>query len=159
MGSIELSYRQTALAGASGFGVLIALYDTLASDLQRAAEAERRNQIEERCRAANHALLVLSHLQEWVQRSSGGGLTDQLQRFYSTLRRNLILAQARRSAEMIEQQMEEVLRIRAVWQKMEMRGQERGDRDLSEPLPSLAAQGYATPFQAQESSCNSSWLA
>ncbi|MGC9199490.1 MAG: flagellar export chaperone FliS [Acidobacteriaceae bacterium] len=122
MGSIELSYRKTSVAGASGFGILLALYDTLASDLHRAAEAERNNRIEERCRAGNHALLVIAHLQEWVQRSPGGKLSDQLQRFYSSLRRKLIQAQAMRSADLMEQQMAEVLRLRAIWQQMEMQG-------------------------------------
>ena len=35
----DLAYRKTAVEGASGFGLLIALYDTLASDLRRAARS------------------------------------------------------------------------------------------------------------------------
>ncbi len=159
MGSIELTYRKTAVTGASGFEILVALYDTLAADLRHAAEAERHNRVEERCRAANHALLVIAHLQEWVERSNGGKLCDQLKRFYSSLRRKLLRAQAVRSAEMIEQQMEEVLHIRAVWQQMEMREPKGEQPDLQERLASLPATDYASPFRAPENSCTVSWSA
>jgi hypothetical protein len=37
----DLAYRKTAVEGASGMGLLIALYDTLAGDLRRAAAAQR----------------------------------------------------------------------------------------------------------------------
>jgi flagellin-specific chaperone FliS len=46
MSPTEMAYRKTAVGGASGFGLLIALYDTLAGDLRRAADAERANDIE-----------------------------------------------------------------------------------------------------------------
>ena len=37
MSPTEMAYRKTAIGGASGFGLLVALYDTLAGDLRRAA--------------------------------------------------------------------------------------------------------------------------
>ena len=37
MNPTELAYRKTAVEGASGFGLMIALYDTLAGNLRRAA--------------------------------------------------------------------------------------------------------------------------
>ncbi len=121
MSAIENAYRKTALGGANGLGLMIALYDTLAGDLRRAAEAERRNDIETRCRQVNHALLVIAHLQDWIDRGPGGELAQQLVAFYSSLRRRLIEAQARRSAEILEQQMALVLDIRAVWQSIDSR--------------------------------------
>ena len=86
MSPTELAYRKTALGGASGFGLLIALYDTLAGDLRRAAEAERSNDLEERGRQVNHALLILAHLEEWIDRGPGGELAEQLRGFYRSLR-------------------------------------------------------------------------
>ncbi len=62
----ELSYRKTATEGASGFGLLIGLFDTLAGNLRRAAEAQRANDMEKRCGEANHALLVIGHLENWI---------------------------------------------------------------------------------------------
>lgn len=122
MSPTELAYRKTALGGASGFGLLIALYDTLAGDLRRAAEAERRNEIERRCQELNHALLVIAHLEDWLARGSGGELAQELSFFYGSLRRNIICAQAKRSPEILERQMELVLNFRRLWQGLEQRG-------------------------------------
>lgn len=120
MSPTEMAYRKTALGGASGFGLLTALYDTLAGDLKRAADAERRNDIQARCQQVNHALLVIGYLEDWIDRGPGGELAQQLTVFYRSLRRKLIEAQAKRSAEILEEQMAQVLEIRAIWQGMEV---------------------------------------
>ncbi len=121
MNRTDLSYRKTAAEGASGFGLLIALYDTLAGDLRRAAEAERASDIAQRCREVNHALLVIAHLEEWVHQGPGGELTNQLSAFYSSLRRELLEAQVRRSARHLELQMKKVLELREMWQQFDLR--------------------------------------
>jgi flagellar protein FliS len=120
MSPTEMAYRRTAVGGASGFGLLIALYDTLAGDLRRAADAERANDIEKRCKEVNHALLVIAHLEDGLSRGSGGGLAQQLVVFYSALRRAMMQAQVKRSPEILEQQIARVLEVRAIWQRHEM---------------------------------------
>ena len=62
----ELSYRQSAIEGASPLGLVIALLDRLIADLQRAAAALRQDDIETRCRQFDHALLVLAQLETWL---------------------------------------------------------------------------------------------
>jgi flagellar protein FliS len=121
MNPTELAYRKTAVEGTSGFGLLIALYDTLAGNLSRAAEAQRKNDIEKRCQEISHALLVIAHLEDWVDREGGGELAQKLVRFYAGLRANLVGAQAKQSAEMLEQQMNVILAIRGTWQDLEAR--------------------------------------
>jgi len=142
MSPTEMAYRKTAVGGASGFGLLIALYDTLAGDLRRGAEAERRNNLEDRSRELNHALLVVGFLEDWVTRGSGGKLADHLVVFYKTLRRKMIEAQVKRSASILEQQMDEVLKVRELWQQIEVRGTlgEESDRTW-EQAPVYASQG------------------
>jgi flagellar protein FliS len=122
MSPTETAYRKTALGGASGFGLMIALYDTLAGNLRRAAEAERRNDLEMRCRQVNHALLVIGQLEDWTGRGPGGELAKQLIALYTSLRRSIVEAQARRSPEILEQQMARVLEIREIWQKLDLTG-------------------------------------
>jgi flagellar protein FliS len=122
MTALENAYRKTALGGASGFGLMIALYDTLAGDLRRAAEAERRNDLEERTHQIKHALSVLAHLEDWIERGTGGELAEQLKGLYRSLRCRMIEAQANRSPEMLEEDMARILEIREIWQKAEMRG-------------------------------------
>jgi flagellar secretion chaperone FliS len=120
MQSTELSYRKSAAQGASGLGLMIALYDTLAGDLRRAADAERSNNLEKRCLEVNHALLVIGYLEDAMERASGGDLTKQLVALYSSLRRKLIEAQAKRLPEILEEQMARVLCLRETWQKVEL---------------------------------------
>lgn len=122
MSPTEMAYRKTAIGGASGFGLLVALYDTLAGDLRRAADAERDDDLEKRTRELTHALLVVAHLEDRVTRGSGGELADQLTGFYRSLRRKIIEAQAKRSAAILEDQMNLVLKLREAWQGLEMRG-------------------------------------
>jgi flagellar protein FliS len=122
MSPTEMAYRKSAIGGASGFGLLVALYDTLAGDLRRAAEAERGNDLEKRTKQLNHALLVIAHLEDWVSRGSGGVLADQLVAFYRSLRRRMIEAQVKRSAAILEEEMALVLKLREAWQGLELRG-------------------------------------
>jgi flagellar biosynthetic protein FliS len=121
MSPTELAYRKSAAAGASGFGLLIALYDTLAGDLRRAARAERESDLATRCHELNHALLVIAYLEDRVRRGIGGELATKLTALYSAMRRNIVQAQAKRSPELLEHEMAQVLRIREVWQQIELR--------------------------------------
>jgi len=121
MNPTELAYRRTAVEGASGFGLLIALYDTLVGNLRRAADAQRKNDIPTRCQEINHALLVIGYLEDWIDRENGGELAQKLVAFYSNLRAKLIEAQAKQSAEVLEQEMAVILAIRGTWQDLELR--------------------------------------
>jgi flagellin-specific chaperone FliS len=120
MQSTELLYRKSAAQGASGLGLMIALYDTLAGDLRRAAGAERSNNLEKRCLEVNHALLVIGYLEDAMGQAGGGELAEQLVSLYSSLRCKLIEAQAKRSPEILEEQMERLLLLRESWQKMDL---------------------------------------
>jgi flagellar protein FliS len=154
MNATEQAYRRTAAEGASGFGLLIALYDTLAGDLRRAAQAQRRNDIEARCKEINHALLVIAYLDDWIDRKDGGGLAQKLVEFYATMRARLIEAQARNSPEILEQQMDLVLSIRGTWHDLEL----RAARAL-ETSPASQDQEYPGTQPVQPARSVSSWSA
>jgi flagellar biosynthetic protein FliS len=154
MNPTELAYRKTAVEGASGFGLLIALYDTLAGNLRRAAEAQRNNDIEKRCQEINHALLVIGYLEDWIDRGSEGELAQKLVAFYATMRKKLIEAQARKSPEMLEEQMELVLTIRGTWQDLETRASNALEAP-QRPQP----QSYPGAAPSQNERSTSSWSA
>lgn len=147
--SADLAYRKTAVEGASGFGLLIALYDTLAGDLRRAAEAQRTNDIEKRCREANHALSVIGLLDDSVRRGPGGELAQQLVVLYASLRRDLIAAQASASAGMLEQLMARVLKIRETWQSADLCSRSSVQENLT-PVAVRESGGYPI-FQPRNS--------
>jgi flagellin-specific chaperone FliS len=154
MNATELTYRKTAAQGASGFGLLVALCDTLAGDLRRAADAERANDIEGRCREVNHALLVVGYLEDGIARGSGGALAKRLAAIYSSLRRKMIEAQAKRSVEILEQQMAVVLTLRKHWHELDVRATSPAEVPTWVPAQSLST--FATQ---QYEPCVSSWSA
>jgi len=116
----DLAYRKVAAESTSGLGLLIALYDTLAGNLRRAATAQRADDIESRCLEMTHAFTVIGYLESGLQESPGGELTQQLAAFYVELRKRLMDAQAKQSAEILEQEMARVLRLRGKWQQVEL---------------------------------------
>jgi flagellar biosynthetic protein FliS len=110
-----LSYRRSAVEGASPIGLVIALYDTLWGDLRRASEAIRKNDIELRCRELNHAAIVLGQLENWVDGENGGELAESLTGFYAYLRAKMMEAGITKSATLLEAQMKLVLHVRSAW--------------------------------------------
>lgn len=152
----ELYYRRTAAASSGdGLGLLIGLYDTLAGDLRRMAEAERGNDLVRRCREANHALLVIGCLEDRLTKGNSGDLTDQLTAFYGSLRRSLVAAQAKRSPEMLEELMSQVLKIREAWQAIELR---QPASAATEPL-SAGAQRFAAAAPDETETNQLGWTA
>ena len=137
MNSRDSIYRKSAAQGASGFSLLIALYDTMAGDLRRAAAAQRTANIEARTRELKHALVVVGCLENWIDAESGE-LAKKLVAFYSGLRRKILAAQATQSAEMMEEQMASVLSMREIWQKLDLKIEDRGP----EILPPARMPGY-----------------
>lgn len=68
----ELSYQSAAVQSAGPIGLVILLYDRLVTDLNSASQAIRKNDIEGRCKAANHAFQVLQHLEGSLDMVNGG---------------------------------------------------------------------------------------
>ena len=114
---IQLSYRKSAVEGASPIGLVIALYDTMSGDLRRAAAALRKDDIETRCAALNHAAIVLGQLEDWVATAEGGELAQNLKAFYAHLRMKFLEAGITRSAAVLEAQVELILQVRGAWQE------------------------------------------
>lgn len=125
----DLAYRTTAVQSVTGLSLLIALYDTLARDLRHAAAAQRAGDLEARGREIKHALTVIVALENWIDPESGE-LAQMLVSFYRKLRRKLITAQVKQSAELFEEQMAAVLNIRETWQRLEL-------RDATTPGPEM----------------------
>jgi len=114
-----MSYRQSAIQGASPIGLMIALFDRLAGDLRRAAAALRKNDIETRCKELNHAALVLGQLENWVDVKNGGESAQTLSRFYAYLRAKILEAAATKSAKLLEMQIDMILLVRSSWQQLD----------------------------------------
>jgi flagellar protein FliS len=119
MSTTELSYRKSAIEGASTIGLMIALFDTLVGDFRRAAHALRKNDIEARCRELNHAALVLAQLESWLDFEKGAESARTLGRFYSYLRAKMMESAVTKSASMLEAQIDMILHVRSSWQQLD----------------------------------------
>src|SRR6201988_4682860 len=115
----ELSYRKSAIEGASSIGLIIVLFDTLAGDLRRAAAAIRKNDIEKRGRELDHACLVLGQLESWGDLDKGGASARFLSQFYAYVRGTMMEASVTQSASLLDTQIETIVQVRSAWQKLD----------------------------------------
>jgi flagellar protein FliS len=115
----ELSYRKSAIEGASSIGLIVALFDTLAGDFRRAAAAIRKNDIEKRCKELDHASLVLGQLASWVDMDKGGESAQALAQFYAYLRATTMEASVTQSATLLDTQIDTILQVRSAWHKLD----------------------------------------
>ena len=115
----EMTYRRSFINGASPIGLILALFDTLVGDYQRAASAIRANDLEARCREINHALLVLAHLESWIDLNAGGESAQNLAGFYAYLRAKSMEASSRNSIAILQDLIEMILHVRTSWQALD----------------------------------------
>jgi len=135
----EMTYRKSSIAGASSIGLMIVLFDTLAGDLRRAANALRANDIETRCKELNHGALVLGRLESWVDLENGGESARDLSRLYAHLRAKMIEAGGTKSAALLDAQVELILQIRSAWQLLDSSTSPASEGNVPEPKGRLDA--------------------
>ena len=131
--SASLTYRRAVTEQASPVGLVIALYDTLVADLQRAAAAMRHTKlgaIAERSNHLKHALQVLGQLNALLDAANGGACAQNLAHFYEHLRQRILLAQFQKSTSVLEAEVRNILEVRAAWQQLDSRAQQQPTNDL-----------------------------
>jgi flagellar protein FliS len=121
----SLEYRRALTQHSSVVGLVIALHDTLAGDLRRAADAMRRNDIETRCEQLIHGFQVLTQLESMLDMQNGGPAAASIKRFYKHLRNQMLTAQFKLSPEILEEQIKIVLEVRQTWQMVDVASIER----------------------------------
>ena len=117
----DLDYRRATAEGASTIGLIVALYDTLARDLQKVAAAIDKTDIELRCKHTHHALLVLGHLESWVDPAAQDALSHSLREFYRYIRSQTLLVQTSGNGMAATETAMLILETRATWQGQEQR--------------------------------------
>jgi flagellar protein FliS len=141
--SFLLTYRESAVGGASPVRLVVLLYEQAIENLRRALAAQHKRDIEGRTREINHAILVIAHLQGSLDAERGGKVAGDLERFYDHVRAGLMAAQIRQSASLIERQIRDLLEVHDAWCEVER---------SSEPAP-------AAPGSNGNSSSRSGWKA
>lgn len=137
------AYRQSTAFGATPVGQIVALYDVILRDLYRAASALLAGHVEQRVTAVNHALLVIGELQGVLDFERGGDAARNLENFYKVTRKMISDASMHSSAEMLQQAIGMVTRVRAAWGKIEH--VVPGTGDSTRVQPSTAPQAACVP--------------
>jgi len=110
------AYIRVSGQGASPVRLVILLYDQLIKDLRRASA--KFHDVESRTAELDHALKVLGQLQGTLDLSQGE-VADNLDRFYSLLRNNLLAVQSTNSLDLLRQQIDHLLLLREAWVEVE----------------------------------------
>jgi len=142
------AYRESVAHGASAVGQVILLYEQMVEDLRRAGRAIEENHIEGRTNAINHAMLIVSHLQNKLNFASGGEVARNLERFYGVLRSRLLEAQVQASKDILKEQIGFLLDLRDAWTEVD-----RAEAARSTPLLTSA------PSQAEANASVTDWKA
>ncbi len=129
-----LAYRRAAAQQASVVGLVIALYDTLAGDLQRAAGAIHQGNIEERSNQLKHGFTVLTQLNTLLDLERGGQTALNLQRFYEYMRQQMLRAQFAQDASILERACTVLLDVRGAWQQVDTRSPASSDVETRRTL-------------------------
>lgn len=149
----DVAYRTASASGATHIGLLLLVYDALASDFQKASGAVSRGDIAARCLYSNHALLLLGHLEEWCVLLNDESLATSLKSFYGHLRVNLLQYQTKGTPQDFSGLAIVVAETRAVWRLKEQQSAGKANL-LSEVKDSMSG----TSCDDDEVGC-SSWSA
>jgi flagellar secretion chaperone FliS len=134
------AYRESEITGDNPVHLVVLLYDQLLRDLRRALDAFAKQDIQNRCRELDHALVVLAQLQGTLNLESGGEVAQNLDRFYNLVRDGLLRAGIEGSVELLEKQWRNILGVREAWLEVEhqqsapapQHGPRQGDGDRDE---------------------------
>ena len=143
----RFAYRENAARGASPIGRVVLLYEQAIKDIGGAITALNSRDIEKRTQSLNHALLVIGQLQACLDLERGGEVARNLDRFYGLVQERLLEAQFRGSAEILREQMDLLLSVRAAWVEVE-----NAEARETEPAGARAVQSpEVTPGVSQPS--------
>lgn len=140
------SYREAAVCGASPVQLVICLYDQAIEDLRRALSALGRGDIRARTRAINHAIVILGHLEDSLNKDQGGEVARNLERFYHYVRAGLVDAHRRQSAAAFETQISHLMLVRDAWSAVEQGNRfqgNHGQRKHAQGDRAHGSEGYA----------------
>lgn len=132
------AYQFAAASSASVATLHQLAYSQIAQDLLCAAAAVRQADISARCAASNHALLLLGHLDSWVDGMKEPALAQSLRAFYVFLRHAILNLQIAPDAAAFERTASLLLDTRTAWHQKEQLLSER-------PRDFPASSAEATP--------------
>jgi flagellar secretion chaperone FliS len=119
MKNAALSYRQSAVRGASPVGLIVILYEEVIRALRKAQRALKQNDIEQRALELSHAIKVVGHLQSVLNFDEGGVVAKNLCNFYNAARTAILRANNDRGYDIIESLAGDFSNVAQAWQEVD----------------------------------------
>src|ERR1700728_4577645 len=91
--SVQHTYREAMVQGASPVGLVVQLYEQIVEDLRQGAKALDQEDIRGRTKCISHAILVIAHLQSSLDFGNASKVAKDLDHFYNVMRQNLVQVQ------------------------------------------------------------------
>jgi len=115
------AYRHHRVHSSSGVGLIIMLYETAISSLQKAHSAlqAKDKDIEERTNSLNHVLEVIAELQSSLDPTQGDEVADNLNLFYNVARGLVNEANAGGSPKPVQQLLSLFRSMLGAWRKVD----------------------------------------
>lgn len=110
-------YRSVALESSTHLDLVIGVYDAIAADLHQCAIAVSACDISARCQASDRAMLLVGHLENWLEFLNEKPLQDSLGQFYGYLRAEILRLQTTTQPQGFLDLALRVSETRAAWQK------------------------------------------
>jgi len=110
------AYRQFAGQGASLVNLVIQSYDQILNALYGAIRDIESHRIEQKTKDLNHAMLLVSHLQNALDFKAGPQVARNLERFYNLARKRIIQASAQNSTPILQQVAQDFISMREAWE-------------------------------------------
>jgi flagellar secretion chaperone FliS len=113
------AYRTATAQSASAVGRVVALFDTILRDFQRALAAVEAGNVQSRVFEMNHALTVIGELQGVLDFEAGGEAAKQFENFYNVARGLIVSANVNVSRESILGLIDLFKPVRQAWQEVD----------------------------------------
>ena len=113
------AYRHHRVHSSSGVGLIIMLYETAISSLQKAHSALKAKDIEQRTNSLNHVQAVIAELQSSLDPAQGGEVADHLNLFYNVARGLANEANADGSTKPVQQLLSQFRSMLVAWRKVD----------------------------------------
>jgi flagellar secretion chaperone FliS len=142
------SYQMDTARGASPIGGVVALFDTIIRDFQRASAAIAAGNVEARVRQLNHALTVIAELQGVLDYERGGVAAARFRRFYEVTRGLIMEANIRGTDESLQELIALYTPVRQAWRTIDQRvpaGEASQPARARVPEQQANAEDFATP--------------
>lgn len=153
-----LAYRQATARGATAVGCVVALFDTILRDYNRALSAIDAGDVQTRVFELNHALTTIGELQGVLDFERGGEAARRFERFYNVTRGLIMNANVRGSRESILELIELYKPIRQAWHHVDQNSPSEEILDAA-PASSRAETPAAAPQDNNSSALRGNWSA